>query len=1025
MTRLEIILEVNGEKYYLDTQGVDTIPLTFNIANIKDISTTKGSFSKSINIPETPNNRNVFNNISDLNSYSSFNPNIRNRAYILVDGEMIIEGYFQLTDVSVDLGNHNNHLTLVINTDNNDFYTLLGEDYIDTLDLSRFDHVWSETNIKHSWTQSYTNGYFYPMIDYGYDWMINNINGNSSDSTYPNNYIKTKDFKPALYARVIWDQIFTEAGFSWHSNSLSTNTPFDDLIIPFNLVEPGVSDVYLNDNSFRVGLSSSVPVVNPYWYIVYNGSLYYFSQPSSWGPNYNLETDPYSPPYNTGTVPVNKRVPFDNETPPNGDPNNLWSTTLFQYTNTSGYPITQRFGFDLTISQLFYYASGNPPTVQLKRSRHPITGATVSGGYNCQTSDTNVNMYYPVTDQGSDWTRLASAGFGQAGLMGGFVGIYEYEKFTKKFYSPIMQLFAGEKVWLEYNFYLAGDGGFDYAEDIQDYWSNPYGQPVYEKYLEPGLTVSYLDQTSYMFNEVSQSSNINQPISINSCIPKKIKKRDFILSLIKMFNLVVEPDKKYPRTLNIETRDYYYRTGVIKDWSSKVDTNDTIDIQILGDTQNRRTRFKYKDDKDFFNKDYTDHTQLSYGEYNYISENEFTDGEKSVEILFSPTPMSSLVRTVAPGSTGSSASTIIIPRIGVTNNNKFSYAASNIRILQKKYITNLSPQDSWKFNYLTQSMTGYPYSGHLDDPFTPSMDINFGQTSYLYFPQTTVTNQNLYTKYWENMIDEISDRNSRIITLSMYLTPYDIIDFKFNDNIYIDYGYGGQYYKVNKIEGYDPTSIKTCRVELIKTKDITVKKQYRRIRPLEIPYKPLFGFYKERDNTVLSPYVNITGINNTAINGNIEVVGNNNNINSANVFVSGSDNTVGANNVNIMGSDNTLDFNSPNNIVLGSGNTFSNTNNTTVIGSNNTFTPIIGSTQSITNVTVIGSGVNVSTSNSTTIGGIIVICPNYISGSTDEVLDPFNDNWNINYISGSIDEVRNLGSQTTINIISSGRDNIL
>ena len=41
-------------------------------------STTFKTFSsKSIVIPETPNNRQVFNNISDLNSVSTFNPNKR------------------------------------------------------------------------------------------------------------------------------------------------------------------------------------------------------------------------------------------------------------------------------------------------------------------------------------------------------------------------------------------------------------------------------------------------------------------------------------------------------------------------------------------------------------------------------------------------------------------------------------------------------------------------------------------------------------------------------------------------------------------------------------------------------------------------------------------------------------------------------------------------------------------------------------------------------------------------------------
>lgn len=1029
-TRLEIILEINNQRFYLDTNGIDTVPLTFNIANIKDISTTNGSFSKSIVIPETRNNRDVFNNISDLNSQSDFNPNKRSRAYILVDSQMVIEGYFQLTDVSLDMNYDKNTLTLVIFTDNNDFYTVLGEEYIETLDLSRFDHIWNVANIVKSWTQSYSYGYFYPLIDYGYDWTIKSINGSQHVASAPKSgLVAASQMYPAIYSRVIWDQIFTEAGFSWTSNSLINETPFDDLIIPFNNIKPGISNALFDITLMRVGITSQqvIKTTEPYVFPggagstppVFPGAV---SGPTTWPVYYSP-----NPGYGgiTGQLPTTERIKFNDETtPPNEDPNNLWNSTLFQYENTTGFPVNQRFGFNLTIKQLFYYSDNNRPSLQLYRSQNPTTGATVPGGYpvnTCETWTTSTN--YPVDyTNGSGWTRTVPSIWGKYN---------NYETVVASFYCQGFQVFPGEKVWLEYTYHQSGAGDYDYAEDVQDYWSNPGGQPIWILTSDPGypyttggLTVSMIQTTSYIYNEVFDAASVGMPIAMNSCIPKKIKKKDFILSIIKMFNLVVEPNKDFPNTLNIETRDYYYRTGAIKDWSKKIDLNDNIEIQILGETQNKRTKLKYKDDTDFFNADYTQKTGLSYGEYQYVTENEFSDGEKKLEIIFSPTPDVGIGELL--NVEGATQSAMIIPKIGKVNNNQFQYSASNIRILQRKYLP-LPTSDKWILDTMGNTQSSFPYAGHTDNPYNPTFDINFGQTEGLYYPQTTVTNNNLFTRYWKKMMDEISDRDSRIITCSMYLTPYDIINFRFNDNIYIDFGQGGQYYKVNKIENYDPAKIVTCKVELIKSKEITVPrakisrgKPVANVRPLLL--KPTIGYI--RNNIVFDSNVQVLGENNSSVRSSTILGNSNNSIGVGNV-IAGDDNNISSQKSSVTGDSNVILTGSNNSIVMGSNNYIEQgILNSKILGNNNTIYTEVGS-ELTSNVIILGDGMSVSTSNTINIAGVLVVNNNYINAGFDEVLNPFSDNSIINWIDGSRDCVRDYGSQTNIMLISGGRDKVI
>ena len=49
MTRFEILVELNGVKQQLDTYNEEPISLTYNVADVSDISSRNSSFSKTIN----------------------------------------------------------------------------------------------------------------------------------------------------------------------------------------------------------------------------------------------------------------------------------------------------------------------------------------------------------------------------------------------------------------------------------------------------------------------------------------------------------------------------------------------------------------------------------------------------------------------------------------------------------------------------------------------------------------------------------------------------------------------------------------------------------------------------------------------------------------------------------------------------------------------------------------------------------------------------------------------------------------
>ena len=86
---------VEGE---LDVYNPEKFPLalTFSIKDVMDMTSTKGSFSKSFKIPATSNNNEVLKFLISDSFYNSFEYIEGKKARIFVDGQLILEGAFQV-----------------------------------------------------------------------------------------------------------------------------------------------------------------------------------------------------------------------------------------------------------------------------------------------------------------------------------------------------------------------------------------------------------------------------------------------------------------------------------------------------------------------------------------------------------------------------------------------------------------------------------------------------------------------------------------------------------------------------------------------------------------------------------------------------------------------------------------------------------------------------------------------------------------------------------------------------------------
>jgi len=318
---------------------------------------------------------------------------------------------------------------------------------------------------------------------------------------------------------------------------------------------------------------------------------------------------------------------------------------------------------------------------------------------------------------------------------------------------------------------------------------------------------------SKLFNTVNNNYPFaGNTLQIEKLIPKEIKQRDFFKGIINMFNLYVSPDPTNQRNLIIEPREDYYLQDTF-DLTDKIDLSKPIEIKPIGNLNASEYLYKYKDDGDYYNKKYNENWIRSYGDREVSVTSDFTKKTHKTEVIFSPTP------SVAPPQKNKVLPTII----GLDQNNQAITTKNNIRIL---YYGGLKDTvDTWthfESTFSQDDFTQYPYMGHFDDPFNATEDINFGLVKEVYYDDTiepiTVTNNNLYNKYHKKFIDEITNRNSKIVTAWVYITPSDFKQWDFRSQYYFENGY----FRLQEIKGYNPSENSLTKCTFLQIREATI-----------------------------------------------------------------------------------------------------------------------------------------------------------------------------------------------------------
>jgi len=763
-----ISIQINGVPLPIveSDYGVRLNKKAFDLDNI---NRRWGDWSKSVVVASSPQSDSLFNslfnvnidikNTSEENFNPDFNPNLIADCNIFVDGIPVLNGHAQLTKITID-SQHKIVYHLNCYSSFKSFFEKIEDKYLEDIDISDNDHTYSISNITGSWSSSgYADspGYVYPMIDYGKqhqsDW---------ADS----------DFKPAVFTKQLVDKIFSNAGYTYTSSFFDSDL-FDKLIHPseYNI---DLSDSQIRLREFYVGRSTSDQTVSCY------------------SPKNAFTT----------TAALTDQLIFNDDTSPykNTD-GNKYSTTNGVFTPATW---NGRYKFRGKIKSTLQMDATYPGVAIAK------SGITVYADIsvyvlliNNDTSQSTIAQKIPINGYEFSGPLIFSSTSSSKTIF------FDTNIVSVKTFHSVALVPIVEKVY--YTLTTTRNG------------KTKTRQVVYAgDYFDKSATNSYinfkLETTSEFGSQLAETKvQIGDTVQMSQVIPKEVKQKDYIVSLFEMFNLYSIPDPNNQNNLIIETRDDFF-TDEKEDITQLLDVSKEQELEPMALLRATRYEWSYRDDNDIYNKQYKYMWQEDYGMYRRDVQNEFVYDTKKISILFAPTPIVNYPKSDYSVGNDRIISAIVFEDAKDGKNT----SKQTPRILYWGGL--LDTNDPWRLFWVNSSTPytlqyKYPYAGHLDNPYNPFIDLSFGTPRAVFYDNNiggiqdiTYLDANLYNVYWKRWMDEITDKNSKVLTCYIKLDPLSYSNLSFRKLYFI----GDATYRLLEVSDYDMMGGSTTKCKFLK-----------------------------------------------------------------------------------------------------------------------------------------------------------------------------------------------------------------
>jgi len=748
---------------------VSDLPMvtTYSEADIREPDKRNTSFSKALELYETNEINRLFENIFQVNlATQTFNPNIKTSASQYEDEVLTFTGYLQLLRITIKDGLHVYSCNIIGETGN--FWTDISNDLLSDLDYSDLDHDYTRTNIINSWNTSIIrNGLseaYAPGNGYYYP-LVNRGTILGDESIW-----RVKDFIPCVYDYEYLTKIFAAKGYTFDSVFLETEFFKRQITYP-NLDTVTLSQTELDNRQFNVGRLTDFTL---------------FNVPSATVSSSTFVT-----------------IPFNKETAPFFDAGSNFSGTNYVVPKTGVYNFSTKLRLKFTITHT------NPLAV---KSDNIVTNSGSSYTFINRNSNT-------IAALGNQISFVFNTNTGLSFPNDNFKTNFEN---GTSFYTQL-EISTGDTL-------VNANDIINVKQQFNIVLTRDNINPI-RFYEADGTTLITTGSINVKCEIVSDNNNTmfyglvtltdlleGDTLEMNNAIPINIKQRDFVKDIMKRYNLIMQPDKTDPKKLIIEPyydayTDLSYYNGSIVNLKHRIDHNKDIVVNPMSELDAKTYIYKYKADKDYWNINYELKHAEVFGTQEENILNDFIQQITTTESIYSPT------HNVANYTLG-----IAYPKIFDIDGGNIKRITPNLRVLYAKIKTttaSITFKEEGGTDLIIQS---YGYAGHTDDPFNPTYDLNFGLPKQVYysFLGSQFTNNNLFNRFHKPFIDQISDRDSKLVYAYLWLKKTDIESFSFRNKYFIeDEILGDSYYRINKIIDYKNES-ESVKCELLKLANVQV-----------------------------------------------------------------------------------------------------------------------------------------------------------------------------------------------------------
>jgi hypothetical protein len=274
--------------------------------------------------------------------------------------------------------------------------------------------------------------------------------------------------------------------------------------------------------------------------------------------------------------------------------------------------------------------------------------------------------------------------------------------------------------------------------------------------------------------------------------------------------------------------DFYQPTTEFWDITDIVDHSKDIVIMPSSKIEGKIYKYQWQKDGDYDNKKYFGYFGIDYGNHWYTVQSTFQTGDRVYQLPYAQTvPTDAIFPFVAPRIIDVDIQTGIV---------------KPFKGKPRTYLWNGLKSGSWRLtdtNTATYSdLTTYPSVHHFDNWESPNFDLNWGMPILFDYAATSVTSDNLFTRYHERFVKEMTGRDSKIVELYAKISVNDINSLDFSKSIM----WNGVLYRLNQISDFDTNISESTKIELIKiiqaNNPITGSVTWTEISTVDIEFSP-------------------------------------------------------------------------------------------------------------------------------------------------------------------------------------------